>query len=322
MTQTFDETKHPRDDSGQFATKPASEATVDLGDPAATPVLDPTGPGGWGSYSSEVVLGRDVDVDDPEIWTVPAGTRARLRTDFTNLDEGEGSDQPLRLDVMLEIDGVDHTPYGCSWATLVDAEDPEPARFDALARIHDNMRAAATTTDEKYLSLHGMASEQATQTATPRADTSDDDDLNAVAEAQTAKINEVWGQKAALDRQIARASVTGACATVRQKYPEATTLTIEDNYDGGVSWSAHRADGTEIEELGDDLDLEDDLYEYGSYVDLDRPSTLVELAKDHDPKDTGPAWSGEVVVDKHTSSIDKITIDIDQMLAEAHAPKG
>lgn len=31
MTQTFDETKHPRDPSGQFAAKPASETDLDLG---------------------------------------------------------------------------------------------------------------------------------------------------------------------------------------------------------------------------------------------------------------------------------------------------
>ena len=112
---------------------------------------DEHGPGSWGSYSSEVTLAHDAEVyapDGDEETVLPAGTQARLRTDFENIDEGDDESEPLRMRVALEVPGRgDFEPVDSTYATMVDVTDSEDERADALEKIHTSMRYAAQHKD-------------------------------------------------------------------------------------------------------------------------------------------------------------------------------
>lgn len=187
MSNHFDESLVRRAGDGRFTTKPpaAESEGVDMptpGDGHATDIdaayeahRDPGaafaehGPGGWGSWSSEVTLAHDARVagEDGHETVLPAGTRARLRTDFENLEEGDGDDEPLRLRVALEVPGEgEFEPADTSWATMVDATDSRAGRSDALEKIHTAMRYAAQHEDEA--AFRSVAETMSWQGSNPR----------------------------------------------------------------------------------------------------------------------------------------------------------
>lgn len=100
--------------------------------------------------STDVVLGHDVLIDDvPD--TVPAGTPVRLRTAFEHLGEGEGQGDPLRFYVDLQVGERWVEPTDTSYATMVDADEPEEDIAWALEQVHGAMVAAAGSADDSAL---------------------------------------------------------------------------------------------------------------------------------------------------------------------------
>lgn len=143
--------------------------------------------------------------------------------------------------------------------------------------------------------------------------------LQAVVDDQDKILADAWEKKVELDRRITRAGLAGACATMRQRYPQVASVTLGDNDEGGVTWRAHDADDQEIN-IEDDDELSDTLYEYGSHLEMDRARRLAEFARGYDP-DRPYGYSGDIEVDKHTGIVESITVDVDAMLtgARVHA---
>lgn len=142
-------------------------------------------------------------------------------------------------------------------------------------------------------------------------------DLDRILAAQDKEIDEASDQHEKATERLIRSSLIWAAATIRKSYPQAQTMVLEDNYEGGISWSAKDADGNVIDDIEVDGALTDDLWDCAGGIDLQRPSLLAPYGKGFDPTDRGFHWSGAIEVDKHSGSVESLEVDIDEMLARA-----
>lgn len=142
--------------------------------------------------------------------------------------------------------------------------------------------------------------------------------LDHIIEAQGTEANAAAHLHEEASKRLTKASLIGAAGTIRKAYPEAQTMLLEDNYEGGVHWKAKDANGDSIDDI-EDGELDDELWDAAAGVDMTRAGFLAPYAKGHDPSDdSGYLHSGAIDVDKYTGTVTSLEVDIDEMLTRAN----
>lgn len=185
----------------------------------------------------------------------------------------------------------------------------------------NSISSTAEASREAHRSPDGKFGVQPASESDAELTTPGNSDLEGIMEAQGARLGAAQEAWDAADRQMVSASVIGAAAEIRNAYPQATTMVIEDDGENGIRWTALDADGNELD-LHDDDQLSDQLWDWGSGINPRRASHLEEFAKGYE---AGPGlphvMNGTYQV--RDGELDRIDIDIDQTLDRARpAPAG
>lgn len=114
--------------------------------------------------------------------------------------------------------------------------------------------------------------------------------------------------------ELNQVCLTEAAALVRQRHPQAAAITLEDNGEGGITWHAHDAGDNPVD-LDEDDELQDELWDVATIIDMNYPTALAPMARGYQPNPSYAWPDADIEIDKYSGSVDKITVDIDQMLA-------
>ncbi|WP_162802107.1 hypothetical protein [Ornithinimicrobium murale] len=175
-----------------------------------------------------------------------------------------------------------------------------------------HMTASAETAREAHRDPSGKFGHQpATESDT---DLTTGTDLDRIITEQSQEIGEASTIHEEATKRLVKASLISAAAIIRKEYPNAQTMVLEDNDEGGIHWSAKDADGDEIDDLEEDDQLRDELWDCASGVEMNRSQYLAPYAKGHDQSDTGFVWTGAIEVDHDSGIVESMEVDIDEML--------
>lgn len=349
MTQTFDETAHPRGDDGRFATKPAGEADAELGgDPAreahhhagtyADARAAHTAAGkatALGLYAAVTARSEYPDQDaqepsDVDFDVVVLDDEGAL-ADYLEMESLEPSDADNAASTDPYVDPATgtRTEYHCRILRPGTPLNPPAPRFQMPAsQVTDGQLievdgVAQRVTDgyndtEGTLVVTGTSSRRfgKDETVTVVADA---DFLESRANLTVAEAGVAWTEQEEAMKKVVDRSVTSAALMAKQRYPTARTLHLEHTLGEGTYASVYDADGNDLRDEEEDYgELDEELYESTSLLPMDRPSLLEPYAAGHDPQARdGWGFSGDIEVDKHTGLVGSLKVDIDATIARS-----
>lgn len=117
-------------------------------------------------------------------------------------------------------------------------------------------------------------------------------------------------------------NLAGAALTLHDAYPDAVTMVLANDDEGGIAYSVVDADGTVHEaDYSDKATLVDDLWKYSCSIDMGRPYLLKVFAKGSTPA-PDDVIDGEITTEEIGSHlhVDEMHVDIEAIIGRIMAP--